>query len=121
MPILLWMNQDPLTSQLAADYVRGMNWGLWPFFMYNAMCSFLRSHRLPEAPLYVNAITGTERVTNESTGTLTDTTGSHIDNGNDVGGCNVSGESHGTDPTGKDGLNLIGPPFAPHQQGRWDG
>ncbi|KAF4669544.1 hypothetical protein FOZ61_003778 [Perkinsus olseni] len=57
-PILLWMNQDPLTSKLAADYVRGMNWGLWPFFMYNAMCSFLRSHRLPEAPLYVNAITG---------------------------------------------------------------
>lgn len=54
--LLLFLEQDPLVSSLAAQYTRSFMIGLPTFFYYSCASSFLRSCQHPHPPLIANIV-----------------------------------------------------------------
>lgn len=56
-PMLLLVRQDPETSALAAQFVKGTCWGLIPFFYCNALNSYMRCYGRTLPPVIINIVT----------------------------------------------------------------
>lgn len=54
--LLLWLEQDPEVSRLAAEYTRSFMIGLPAYFYYSSTSSFLRSCQHPQPPLIANVV-----------------------------------------------------------------
>lgn len=54
--LLLWLEQDPKVSLLAAQYTRSFMLGLPPFFYFSSASSYLRSCQHPQPPLVANVV-----------------------------------------------------------------
>lgn len=54
--LLLWLEQDPKVSQLAAEYTRAFMIGLPAFFYFSSASAFLRSCQHPQPPLLANVV-----------------------------------------------------------------
>jgi MATE family multidrug resistance protein len=54
--LLLWLEQDPKVSILAAEYTRSFMFGLPAFFYYSSASAYLRSCQHPQPPLVANVV-----------------------------------------------------------------
>lgn len=56
-PLLVLTKQDPETSALAGLFVQGTCWGLLPYFLCNALNSYMRCYGKTMPPVIINVIT----------------------------------------------------------------